>query len=64
MPSSRLLLPPVAGLLCACQAPVETAGGPTVQVGTGDTVFLGLLDGQAVEMTHGPQGGWHIMGAV
>ena len=42
---------------CACLAPV-------VEVGTGELVFSPLEDGDELRMVHGPQGGWHLLGAV
>jgi hypothetical protein len=36
------------------------AGPPVVQVGTGQTDYLPLTDGQTVQMEAGPQGGHHI----
>jgi hypothetical protein len=36
------------------------AGPPVVQVGTGQTDFLPLVDGQTVQAELGPQGGHHI----
>jgi len=35
-----------------------------VEVGTGEQGFAALSPGDSVEMTHGPQGGWHMMGAL
>lgn len=40
------------------------AGPPVVQVGTGQTDYLPLTDGQTVQMEQGPQGGHHIWIAV
>ena len=40
------------------------AGPPVVQVGTGQTDYLPLTDGQTVEVEQGPQGGHHIWIAV
>ncbi|MCC7541237.1 MAG: hypothetical protein IT379_33780 [Deltaproteobacteria bacterium] len=35
--------------------------GPALEVGTGGTVYERVEDGGAVELVHGPQGGWHIL---
>lgn len=35
-----------------------------VVVGEGEEEFLALEDGASVMIVHGPQGGWHITGAV
>jgi hypothetical protein len=40
------------------------AGPPAVQVGTGQTDYLPLTDGQTVQAEQGPQGGHHIWIAV
>jgi hypothetical protein len=40
------------------------AGAAVVQVGTGQTDYLPLTDGQTVQMEEGPQGGHHIWIAV
>jgi hypothetical protein len=40
------------------------AGPPVVQVGTGQTDYLPLTDGQTVQAEQGPQGGHHIWIAV
>jgi len=37
---------------------------PTIEVGTGETTFEPLEDGDPVVMVHGPQGGWHMLGSV
>lgn len=37
---------------------------PTIEVGTGETTFERLDDGDPVVMVHGPQGGWHMLGSV
>ncbi|HEY6463490.1 MAG TPA: hypothetical protein VIY73_25155 [Polyangiaceae bacterium] len=42
----------------------SNAGPPVVQVGTGQTDFLPLTDGQTVQAEQGPQGGHHIWIAV
>ena len=35
-----------------------------VQVGTGSMSYTPLNDGDPVTLVHGPQGGWHILGAA
>jgi hypothetical protein len=40
------------------------AGPPVVQVGTGETDYLPLTDGETVQAEQGPQGGHHIWIAV
>jgi hypothetical protein len=40
------------------------AGPPVVQVGTGQTDYLPVTDGQTVQMEQGPQGGHHVWIAV
>ncbi len=47
----------------------DTAGpcrssSAAVEIGTGDSEFLSLADGDPVIMVHGPQGGWHMLGSV
>ncbi len=42
----------------------QDAGAPIVQVGTGQSDFLPLVDGQMVTAEQGPQGGHHIWIAV
>lgn len=38
----------------------DCTSGPAVELGTGDAAYVPLTDGDAVVMTHGPQGGWHV----
>jgi hypothetical protein len=40
------------------------AGPPVVQVGTGQTDYLPVTDGQTIQMEQGPQGGHHVWIAV
>ncbi len=42
---------------CACDP-------PAVEAGTGVLTFAPLEDGDDLAMVHGPQGGWHLVGAV
>ena len=37
---------------------------PSLEIGTGETVFEELNAGDPVVMWHGPQGGWHILGSA
>ena len=40
------------------------AGTPTVEIGDGNDPFTPILDGSDHIMTHGPQGGWHMLASV
>lgn len=59
-------------LVCfaACSAaPVANDGGndagpPQAEIGTGDTAFEPLVDGQTVDLHMGCQGGYHVWGSV
>ena len=64
-------LPIIAGLGCG----TETIKGPDLtgdcfvdppllEVGEGENNFMPLNPGDRVVIVHGPQGGWHITGAV
>lgn len=33
---------------------------PSFVLGTGETAYASLADGDGIEMTNGPQGGWHL----
>ena len=37
---------------------------PRIEIGTGELDFEVLEDGAALEIIHGPQGGWHLVGSV
>lgn len=37
---------------------------PIVSIGTGQTEYIALEEGDPVMMVHGPQGGWHMLGSV
>lgn len=50
---------PVGDIDAACMN--EAA---TVELGTGDTGFVPLADGDHVTMVHGPQGGWHVLASA
>src|SRR5262245_19352029 len=39
-------------------------GVPVVDVGTGFDLFIPIRDGDMVPLIHGPQGGYHVWGAV
>ena len=43
--------------VCRCQE-------ASISLGTGHNSFEALNDGDGVEMTYGPQGGWHIWGSI
>lgn len=40
---------------------VGDAGPPSLSVGTGESTFVPLVEGDALELVHGPQGGWHVI---
>jgi hypothetical protein len=42
---------------CFCQE-------PSIAIGTGRASFEPLSNGDGIEMTYGPQGGWHIWGSI
>jgi hypothetical protein len=42
---------------CACD-------DATVTIGTGDVSYVPVAAGAEVTMTHGPQGGWHVLGSA
>ena len=44
----------------ACEIPVE----PSVQIGTGDSMFEPLVDGDEITVIQGPQDGYHVLGSV
>ena len=35
-----------------------------VEAGTGETEWVAIEDGDTLQMVHGPQDGWHLLGAV
>lgn len=61
-------------LLWGCSAgkdsdPSETedpcfADAPSILIGDGAATFTPLADGASLTMTHGPQGGWHMLASV
>jgi hypothetical protein len=57
-------------LLVGCPPPGGTdagsvdAGPPSLELGTGESSFVPVVDGGEIELVHGPQGGWHAVGAV
>lgn len=62
----RLLL--LAVLLTGCPTPPAPRIGPDgattfLEIGTGETGFTALADGDALELVYGPQGGYHVWGA-
>lgn len=60
--------PWLAGLLLGCAGgAVEDSAGQhacdaplRIELGTGETAYAPLVEGQEVVMVHGPQGGWHV----
>lgn len=40
------------------------ANPPEIEIGSGESEWSALSDGDAVTMVHGPQGGWHMLGSV
>lgn len=58
----------LALLLTGCPAPSPARVGPGgattfLEVGTGETAFAALADGDDLELVYGPQGGYHVWGA-
>ena len=64
----RLLLLAVACAACGTVkggGPPDSGGaGPRIEVGTGTASFVALNDGDEVAIVKGPQGGYHIWGAI
>jgi hypothetical protein len=56
-PSTESGSPDDTGLSCAERT-------PWIEVGTGEDGFVPLVSGDVLTMVHGPQGGWHVLGAV
>lgn len=50
--------PPDAGVAC------EAEDNPTFELGTGESAFASIVDGQDLDMVPGPQGGCHFWLAV
>ena len=40
---------------------IGDAGPPELSVGTGEEAFAPLMNGDVLELIHGPQGGWHVV---
>ena len=40
------------------------ANPPSIEIGSGESEWVTLGEGDAVTMVHGPQGGWHMLGSV
>lgn len=38
--------------------------GPAMRIGTGDAAFIPLSNGDDIQVIQGPQGGFHILGAL
>lgn len=45
---------------CAEPDPSDTGVAPWLELGTGETEFVPLEDGDEVALVYGPQGGWHV----
>lgn len=61
----------MAVLLVACAKEPEDSGpcgagaaDAYLEVGTGNTAFEAVSDGQVVPYVQGPQGGWHVWGSL
>ncbi len=37
---------------------------PSLEIGTGESSFETLEEGDSLVMVHGPQGGWHMLGSI
>ena len=67
---SRLYIIGIFAVLSACVegSPVKNdpclEQAPTAEIGTGETQWIDLADGDGVTMVHGPQGGWHILASA
>jgi hypothetical protein len=58
-------LAPVA-VLAACGGdaePAADAGAPAIEIGSGDSAFEALVDGEDIFVVQGPQGGFHLLGS-
>src|SRR4029434_4969109 len=55
---SVLALTLLAMLATGCS--MDAVSQPAVELGTGESHFEELIDGQDVTLIHGPQGGWHV----
>jgi hypothetical protein len=60
---SRALWFGLALLASACGGE-EDLGPPTATLGSGDTAFEPLDDGDSIFVIQGPQGGFHVLGSV
>jgi hypothetical protein len=59
----RLLLLAVVAAACGGGAGVD-AGPPQAELGTGELEFETIADGDPMLVVHGPQGGYHLVGAM
>lgn len=54
----------VCGVAGCSSAPAASSGEPALELGTGTWQFEPVVDGQALPLVHGAQGGWHFWVAV
>ena len=56
----------LTGLCAACPPAAcdDVVGPTTVEVGTGLVAFASVPEGSTIEVIHGAQGGYHVLGAV
>lgn len=60
----RAAVVPVLLLVAACETERCRAEGGVAELGTGDTGFEPLADGDTLGWVPGPQGGYHVYGSV
>jgi hypothetical protein len=54
---------------CGDKADTSTETGcfgsaPEAEIGSGESEWVSLSEGDPVTMVHGPQGGWHMLGSL
>jgi hypothetical protein len=56
----------LAALACGCGGDDEPVveGPPRIELGTGESSFESLSDGDEIEVVLGPQGGFHLVGSA
>ena len=47
-------------MACAEAEPTDSGVEPWLELGTGETEFVALDNGDEVPLVYGPQGGWHV----